>query len=96
MKNTTHVDFSDTNPNSVRFVEINSMRAVGEHLKAKYFVDQTFSNSVDEPTLVRKNQVNKIKVYSLTKTNSNTLDTQAFHDKKSQYEIICRSISSTK
>ena len=38
-KNTAHVDFNDKNLDKVRFVKIDSMPAVGEHLTAKFQVD---------------------------------------------------------
>ena len=53
IRNTTHVDFNDKNLHSVRFIKVNSMPAVGEHLSAKYYVDYAISNSVDESTLLR-------------------------------------------
>ena len=56
------------------------MPAVGEHLTAKYYVDQAVSNSVSEPTLVRNIQQKVFNNFSLTKINSNTLNTQAIHD----------------
>ena len=45
IKNTAHVDFNDKNLDNVRFVKVNSMPAVGEHLTAKHYVD----NAIDEP-----------------------------------------------
>ena len=53
------------------------MPAVGEHLTAKYYVDNGSYNSVDAPTMVRKNQDKDFNIYNLTNTNSNTLKTQA-------------------
>ena len=44
IKNTTHVDFNDKNLDNVRFVKVNSMPAVGEHLTAKYYVDNAISD----------------------------------------------------
>ena len=38
-KNTAHVDFNDKNLDNVRFIKVNSMPSLGEHLTAKYFVD---------------------------------------------------------
>ena len=40
IKNTSHVDFNVKNLDNVRFVKVNSMPAVGEHLTAKYYVDK--------------------------------------------------------
>ena len=53
IKNKAHVDFNDKNLDNVRFVKVNSMPAVGEHLTAKYYVDNAISNSVDESSLLR-------------------------------------------
>ena len=59
---------------------MNSLRAVGEHLTAKYYVDNAISNSVDEPTLVRNNQDNDFNNFNLTNINSIALKTQAVND----------------
>ena len=53
IKNTAHVDFNDKNLDNVRFVKVNSMPAVGEHLTAKYYVDNVISNRVNEKSLLR-------------------------------------------
>ena len=53
IKNTTHVDFNDKNLDNVRFVKVNSMPAVGEHLTAKYYVDNAISKAIDESSLLR-------------------------------------------
>ena len=55
LKHTAHVDFNDKNPEKVRFVEVNSMSAVVEHLTAKYYDDRAICNSVDESSLWRLN-----------------------------------------
>ena len=39
IKNNAHVDFFDKNLDYVRFVKLNSMTEVGEHLTAKSYVD---------------------------------------------------------
>ena len=52
IKNTAHVDFNDKNFDNVRFIKVNSMPAVGEHVTAKYYVDHAFSYSVDESSLL--------------------------------------------
>ena len=56
------------------------MFAVGELLKAIYYVDQAISNSVVEPKLVRKNQDNDFSNFNLTNVNSITLNTRAIND----------------
>ena len=53
IKNTAHVDFNDKNLDNVRFVKVNSMPAVGEHLTAKYYVDNAISDRVNEQSLLR-------------------------------------------
>ena len=45
IRNNTHVDFNDKNLDSVRFVKINSMPAVREHLTPKFHVDHATSES---------------------------------------------------
>ena len=41
-KSTAHVEFNDKNLNNVRFVKVNSIPAVREHLTPKIHVDQAF------------------------------------------------------
>ena len=53
MKNTTHVDFNDKNLDNVRFVKVDSIPVVREHLTPKYYVDQAIFYSVDELSLLR-------------------------------------------
>ena len=62
IKNTAHVDFNDKNLDNVRFVKVNSMPAVGEHLTAKYYVDNAISNSVDEVSLLRLDPNEKLEL----------------------------------
>ena len=75
IRNTAHVDFNDTNSNNVRFIKLNRYEAIGEHAIANH-VDQ----SIDEPTVVRKNQDNAFSILNLTNMNSITLNTQAAKD----------------
>ena len=42
IKNNAHVEFNDGSSDNVRFVKVNRMPAVGEHLTAKYIVDNAF------------------------------------------------------
>ena len=73
---------NDKKFDNVRFDKVNSMPAVGEHLTAKYYVDQLVSDSVDEPTLVRNNQDNDFSIYNFTNLNSIILNTPAVNDNK--------------
>ena len=50
-RSTAHLHFNDKNFDNVRFVEVNSMPAVGERLTAKNYDDQAISDSVDESPL---------------------------------------------
>ena len=45
------VDLNNKSFDNVRFIKVNSMPAVGEHLTAKYYVDQAIFNSVEEFSL---------------------------------------------
>ena len=47
-RNTTHVDFDDKNLDNVRFVKVNSLPAVREHLTPNFYVDKAISYSVNE------------------------------------------------
>ena len=40
LQNNAHVDFNDKNLDSVRFVKVNSLPAVREHLTPKFYVDE--------------------------------------------------------
>ena len=62
IKNTAHVDFNDKNLDNVRFVKVNSMPAVGEHLTAKYYVDKAISDRVNEQSLLRLHRDEKLKL----------------------------------
>ena len=60
--NTAHVDFQDRNLNNIRFVKVNSMPAVGDHLTAKHYVDIAISNKVDESSLLRLDHHEELKL----------------------------------
>ena len=66
----------------VRYVQENSMPAVGEHVTAKYSVFEGITNSVDEPTLARKNQNNNFNNFNLAHIKSITSKTQAVNYKQ--------------
>ena len=52
-KNSAHVDFNEENLDNIRFVKVNSMPAVNEHLTANFYVAQAISRIVDESSLLR-------------------------------------------
>ena len=62
IKNTAHVDFNDKNLDNLRFVKINSMSAVGGHLRANYYVDNAVFYSVDQSSLLRLDPDEKLKL----------------------------------
>ena len=53
IRNTGHVDFNNEHLDNVRFVKVLSNPAVGEHLTAKFYIDEALSNSVGESSLLR-------------------------------------------
>ena len=62
IKNTTYVYFNDKNPDNVRFVRVNSMPAVREHLTPNLYVDQAISYLVHESSLLRLDPDEKLKL----------------------------------
>ena len=62
LKNTGHGNFSIKNFDNFRFVKVTSYLAVGEHLTAKYDVDEAISSSVDQQTLLRLDPNEDIKL----------------------------------
>ena len=42
-----------SNLDIVRFIEVHSVPAVGEHLTAEYYVDQVISDSVEDSSISR-------------------------------------------
>ena len=60
IRNTTHVDFNDKNLDNVRFINVSSTPAVGEHLTAKYYVDHAIFHSVNESSLLRLDPYEKL------------------------------------
>ena len=53
IRNTAHVDFNDKNLDNVRFVKVNSLPAVREHLTTKFYVDDAIYQRVHECSLLR-------------------------------------------
>ena len=52
-KYTAHIDLKDRNITNARFIEVNQLPQIESHLTATLYVD----NSINEPSLVRNNQV---------------------------------------
>ena len=53
---------NDIDLNDVRFVKVNSFLTIEEHLTPKIYVDQAFSNSIDESSMLRLDPDEKIKL----------------------------------
>ena len=62
IKNNAHVNFIDENLDNVRFVKVNSIPAVAEHLTSKYYVDNAISYSVDESSMLTLDPDEQIKL----------------------------------
>ena len=61
IKNTAHVELNEKSLDNVRFVKINRMHAIGEHMTAKYYVDHTMSNSTDQSLVLGLDPDEKVK-----------------------------------
>ena len=62
MRNTRHVDFNNLNLDNVRFVKVSLYSAPAEHLRAKYYVDEAISNSLDESSLLKLDPDEELKL----------------------------------
>ena len=60
IKNTAHVDFNNKNLNNVRFIKINCLPAIPEHVTANILVDQALSDDADVPSLLRLDSDEKL------------------------------------
>ena len=63
IRSIAHVDFNDKNLHRVRFVKVNSMPAVREHLTPKFLVDQAISYWLDELSFLRLDPDEKINLH---------------------------------
>ena len=55
-KNSAHKELNDRNIRKARFIQVNQLPQIDNHLTAKLYVD----NAVDESSLIRKNKDNMI------------------------------------
>ena len=53
IKNTVHANFNDKDLNNVRFIKVNSMPTLEEHLTTKLYVDQALCDGVENSSLLR-------------------------------------------
>ena len=76
IKNTEHIDLNDRNITNARFIQVNQLPQIDNHLTAKLYVD----TEIDQSSLVRNNQDDDFGNYNLTNINSITLNKQAEND----------------
>ena len=62
IRKTAHVDFNNKNLDNVRFVKVNSLPAVREHLTPKFYVDEAISYLLDKLSLLRLDFNEKIRL----------------------------------
>ena len=53
LKNTVHIDLNDRKITNARFIKVNQLPQIDSHLTAKLFVDNSISDAIDEPLLLR-------------------------------------------
>ena len=80
--NPSHVNFNDKIRDYVRFIKVNSVPAINQHITPKQNVDI----AIDEPTLVRNNHDIDFNSFNKTNMNNITLITQALND----FQIITK------
>ena len=51
IRNLAHVDVNDKTLDNVRFLKVNNLPAVREHLTSNFYVGEAVSHSVDESSL---------------------------------------------
>ena len=66
IKNTSYVNFNDKNLQKVRFVKLNCLPAINQHLTPKQYLD----NGIDEISFVIINQDKNLNYFSLRNKNS--------------------------
>ena len=62
IRNTAHIVFNDKNLDNFRFVTVNSLPAVREHLTPKIYVVEAFAPCVKEPSLLKLDPKEKLKI----------------------------------
>ena len=89
LKNTVHIDLNDRNITNARFVKVNQLPQIDSHLTAKLYVDNSMSDAIDEPSLLRLDPAEKLTQDSIilnsTLTSSKTkfeLPTKNYVDSK--------------
>ena len=80
LNDNAHFDLIAKKLDNLRFTKANRLTAFEKHLTAKEYVDNTFSNSVDDPTLIRQNRNIDFNNHKVTNINTITLNIQALND----------------
>ena len=89
IRNSAHKDLKDRNITNARFIQVNQLPQILSHSTAKLYVDNTLSDAIDEPSLLRLDPDGKLKQDSIipksTLTSPKTiieLPTKIYVDKK--------------
>ena len=72
IRNTAYVNFNNQNLDNVRFLKVNSLPVVCEHLTPKFYVDQTILFSVHESPLLILDPGEKLKLDEQDSINLNS------------------------
>ena len=65
LKNSAHIDLNDRNITNARFIQVNQLPQIDSHLTAKLYVDNSISDAIDEPSLLRLHPDEKLKQDSI-------------------------------
>ena len=72
LKNTTHIDLNDKKITNARFIQVNQLPQIDSHLTAKLYVDNSISDAIAEPFLLRLDPKEKMKQDSIILNSSIT------------------------
>ena len=74
IKNTDHVDLNDKNLDNVRYVKVNNMTAVEEHLTPKIYVDNAISDIISYVNDLHEINKNRRELSSVFNDQDNEVD----------------------
>ena len=76
VKNNVHIDLNDRNITNARFIQVNQLPQIDNHLCSKLYVD----SEIDKMSLIRNNQDNDFNNNKLTNINSITINNNPSED----------------
>ena len=65
IKNSEHIDLNDRNITNARFIQVNQLPQIDSQLTAKLYVDNTRTDAIDEPSLLKLDPDEKLKQDSI-------------------------------